>query len=90
MINLPGFGFTEGEFAKHLLGKKFEVVRAQDVKVGDTLIDFNCINSGHQIPTKITKVIQQTRDFYLFHWKGPGGQEGRQYALTCLFGKIIE
>lgn len=88
MIDLPGFGFTRGEFSTHLLGKKFEVIQTVDVNAGDVLIDFNCINNCHQIPTKITSVRRVSDEFYVIKW-GNKSDEKRQYAHNCLFGRLV-
>jgi hypothetical protein len=90
MIQLPpGFGMIEGRFAEDLLGITVEIIQAKDVKPGDVLVDFQCINFAHQTPAKITKA-KRNGEFVHICWKGRDGKEGRQYAYTCLFGKVNE
>ena len=88
MLRLPpGYGMIEGEFAKHLLGVSLTIIQAKDVKPGDRLIDFQCTNFAHQIPALITKVTP-SGEFFHINWEGRDGSEGRQYAHSCLFGRL--
>lgn len=87
MINFPAFGMIEGRFAEEVLGKTFTIIQAKDVQAGDTLVDFQCINFAHQVPALITKV-KRNGDFVHIKWKGPDGQAGKQYAYSCLFGRL--
>jgi hypothetical protein len=89
MNNYPGFGMIEGPFAQEVLGKTFTIIQAQDVKPGDTLVDFQCINFAHQIPAVITKA-KRNGDFVHICWKGGEGKFGKQYAYTCLFGRLTD
>ena len=89
MINLPYYGMVEGPFAQEVLGKTFTIIQAKDVKPGDTLVDFQCINFAHQVPAEITKA-KHNGDFVHICWKGRDGQKGKQYAHTCLFGRLEE
>lgn len=87
MINYPGYGMIEGRFAEEVLGKTFTIIQAKDVEVGDVLVDFQCINFAHQIPAQITKA-KRNGDFVHICWKGRDGDRGKQYAQTCLFGRL--
>lgn len=89
MIDLPGYGLIEGPFATHLKGKKFEIIEASDIQVGDVIIDWNCINPMHQIPAQITKA-HRNGDFVHLCWKGghEKGKVGLQVAHTYLYGRL--
>lgn len=88
MIKLPpGFAMIEGRFAEDLLGITLTIIQAKDVKVGDTLVDFQCMNFAHQTPAVITKA-KRNGEFVHICWKGLDGKEGRQYAHNCLFGRL--
>jgi len=86
---IPTFGLIEGEFAKHLIGKTFTIIQGHEVQVGDTLVDFQHYNFAHQVPAKITKAKIHGQ-FIHIKWKGRDGDVGRQYATTCLFGRLVE
>ena len=79
------FGMVEGKFAEDLVGKSFLIIQGKDIKVGDVLIDFNCLNFSHQTPATITKAAFKG-DFVLIKWND--GTQARQYSVTCLFGKL--
>lgn len=91
MISLPGYPMVEGPFSTHLKGHKFEIIQAADIKVGDFILDWNCINPMHQIPAEITKA-HRNRDFVHLCWKGGGeeGRLGRQVAYNYLYGRLTD
>lgn len=89
MINFPYYGMIEGPFAQEVLGKTFTIIQAKDAQIGDTLVDFQCVNFAHQIPAEIT-MAKSNGDFVHLKWKGRDGKEGKQYARFCIFGKLKE
>jgi len=89
MSNLPTYGMTEGPFSTDLINKTFTIIRASDVKVGDVVVDFQCINFSHQTPSKITQA-KRNRNFIHIKWGDKKGDMGQQYAETCLFGRLCD
>jgi len=77
----------QGPFAKEVLGKTFTIIQGKDIKVGDVLVDFQCVNFSHQVPAEITQA-KPNGDFIHLKWIGGDGKEGKQYSQTCLFGRL--
>ena len=79
----------QGPFAKEVLGKTFTIIQGKDIKVGDVLVDFQCVNFSHQVPAEITQA-KPNGDFIHLKWIGGDGKEGKQYSPNLSLQAIDE
>ena len=80
---MQGYAPAQAPFATELVGKKFTIITADEIKRNDVLIDFQCINVGHQKPI-VVKKTSTIRNFVAVDFDG--GQ--RTYFSGCIFGKL--
>jgi len=73
-------------YGNAIVGKTFTIIRTSDLKPGDKVIRLNVINVGYEVPLRVKRVTQITREFYDVEFEGRGHKELPRFAHTCLFG----
>lgn len=77
-----------GPFNSEIVGIKGTLIEAQEVKVGDILVDLMTQNPRHQYPATMLEV-KERKDFIDLTYKGAGGKrETRTYARRCTFLRV--
>lgn len=76
------------QYAVNIVGKTFTVIQTPEVKVGDTLLDFQCQHIGYAKPAKVKRIRKVTKEFYDIEFEGKEAKTLPRYAYSCLFGRI--